>query len=431
MHEHSGERTLLEAEQRLQELHRRQQYSVHSSGSAGECSALELALVLQWRLGFPATPKGMGQLTHGRLHYPASMQPAAALALLRRAHSPGGTVCDCFCGSGTVLIEALRCGRNAIGADASPLASFVAQMQATPPGDGALREAEQAALGIAQAAHAGHVQPDQSAPMGWGELLTALKAEESCSVDALRCLWFAYASALERGSRKKKPKAIQLFLQTLRGYVGGARYLREVVGLSYNESGSEHLTDCGDKSNTSAVPWCHVSLADARSFVPVTQVDSIITSVPYPGVYKYKSHARWMRSIIASNASSALGTEFLDTQVPDGRDWPEAWSSANEIGDRKQAKKARRDSFSEQWQADQDNWVAQQANWLRPGGRISVVVGDGKGIDTNSSLQLAFKRAGLTNVANATITAAQLPREQREPGRRRTEHVILGEKANC
>jgi Mg-chelatase subunit ChlI len=117
----------------------------------------------------------------------------------------------------------------------------------------------------------------------------------------------------------------------------------------------------------------------------------------------------------------------LDVNVPDGRDWPEEWSSG-EVGDRKRAKQKDPDAFAEQWQADQDAWVAQQSQWLAPGGRISVVVGDGKGIDSNASLQTAFKRVGLHTLASATISAQELPRERREPGRRRTEHVLLAEK---
>lgn len=454
-HERAGEVALQEAESRLAQLHRRQHFTLSSEGDAQVTPALELALSLQWRLGFPSTPRGVGQLTHGRLHYPAGMQPSAALALLRRAHSPGGTVCDCFCGGGTSLIEALRCGRNAVGSDVSPLAAFVAQLQASPPTDAALREAERSAQHIADAALSSSVEADCNAPSGWGKLLSALRSERSCSTDAQRCLWFAYASALERGSRKKKPRAVELFTQTLRGYVGGARHLREVVGESSNEADASHALISQNEVNCdSEVPWAEVSLADARHFDPGRTIDSLICSVPYPGgvltlhiasfpagnslipqcshlyayaVYKYQSHARWMRSIVSASMPSDLGIHFLDVNVPDGRDWPEEWSSG-EVGDRKRAKQKDPDAFAEQWQADQDAWVAQQSQWLAPGGRISVVVGDGKGIDSNASLQTAFKRVGLHTLASATISAQELPRERREPGRRRTEHVLLAEK---
>ncbi|MBT3272462.1 MAG: hypothetical protein HN368_04865, partial [Spirochaetales bacterium] len=46
--------------------------------------------------------------------------------------SPGDTVLDPFCGSGTVLLEALLAGRNAIGADCNPLARLISKVKTTP-----------------------------------------------------------------------------------------------------------------------------------------------------------------------------------------------------------------------------------------------------------------------------------------------------------
>lgn len=43
--------------------------------------------------------------------------------------SSGATVLDPFCGSGTVLLEALLAGRNAVGADANPLARLIATVK--------------------------------------------------------------------------------------------------------------------------------------------------------------------------------------------------------------------------------------------------------------------------------------------------------------
>lgn len=42
---------------------------------------------------------------------------------------PGDTILDPFCGSGTVLLEAVLGGRNAIGADANPLARLIARVK--------------------------------------------------------------------------------------------------------------------------------------------------------------------------------------------------------------------------------------------------------------------------------------------------------------
>src|SRR5690606_11065331 len=51
--------------------------------------------------------------------------PQIPHALITELSSPGDTVADIFCGSGTTLIEALLAGRNAVGVDANPLACLV------------------------------------------------------------------------------------------------------------------------------------------------------------------------------------------------------------------------------------------------------------------------------------------------------------------
>jgi len=45
---------------------------------------------------------------------------------------PGAIVLDPFCGSGTVLLESLLAGRNAVGTDTNPLASLISQVKTSP-----------------------------------------------------------------------------------------------------------------------------------------------------------------------------------------------------------------------------------------------------------------------------------------------------------
>ena len=55
------------------------------------------------------------------------MHPSIARGGDRGVHAPGDTVVDPFCGSGTVLVEAMGLGRRGIGVDASPLAIAIAR----------------------------------------------------------------------------------------------------------------------------------------------------------------------------------------------------------------------------------------------------------------------------------------------------------------
>jgi SAM-dependent methyltransferase len=77
-------------------------------------------------------PSDFPRLTHYIFRYPAKFHPPVVRALLERYSRPGDTVFDPFCGSGTLLVEALKARRRAIGSDIDPLAIAVAQAKVTP-----------------------------------------------------------------------------------------------------------------------------------------------------------------------------------------------------------------------------------------------------------------------------------------------------------
>lgn len=70
-------------------------------------------------------------LTHGLHPYPAKYIPQLPATLIQELSSPGETVADIFCGSGTTLVEALHLGRNAVGVDANPLACLISDAKTT------------------------------------------------------------------------------------------------------------------------------------------------------------------------------------------------------------------------------------------------------------------------------------------------------------
>jgi SAM-dependent methyltransferase len=69
---------------------------------------------------------------HGFHTYPARMHPTTAARLVRAFAPPGGRVFDPFCGSGTVLVEAMLAGRAALGSDLNPLAVRLARCKTRP-----------------------------------------------------------------------------------------------------------------------------------------------------------------------------------------------------------------------------------------------------------------------------------------------------------
>lgn len=74
-------------------------------------------------------------LTHGFHSYAGRMHPSIARQAIQRWSQPGNVVVDPFCGSGTVLVEAMGLGRHAIGVDASPLGVAIAETRTTVLGE--------------------------------------------------------------------------------------------------------------------------------------------------------------------------------------------------------------------------------------------------------------------------------------------------------
>ncbi len=69
---------------------------------------------------------------HGLHPYPAMMAPPVAQKLIEFFSQVNDVVFDPFCGSGTVIAEAIRLKRNAIGFDINPLALLIAEVKANP-----------------------------------------------------------------------------------------------------------------------------------------------------------------------------------------------------------------------------------------------------------------------------------------------------------
>ena len=72
-------------------------------------------------------------LTHGFHPYPARMIPLIAKRIIEKyATHIDDVILDPFCGSGTVLVEAVVHDKHAIGFDINPLAVLIAKTKTTP-----------------------------------------------------------------------------------------------------------------------------------------------------------------------------------------------------------------------------------------------------------------------------------------------------------
>lgn len=72
------------------------------------------------------------RLTHYLFRFPAKFHPAAVRCLLDKYSAPGDVVLDPFCGSGTLLVEAIVAGRCGFGVDVDPVAAFISRVKCRP-----------------------------------------------------------------------------------------------------------------------------------------------------------------------------------------------------------------------------------------------------------------------------------------------------------
>lgn len=87
--------------------------------------------------------KDQSYLTHGIHKFPAKFFPELPRYLIRKYSTPGSTVLDPMCGSGTVVLEALLNNRTAIGIDIDPLARLITKVKTTPLDSVELRTAKE------------------------------------------------------------------------------------------------------------------------------------------------------------------------------------------------------------------------------------------------------------------------------------------------
>ena len=247
-------------------------YRFRSQGDQTIAEHLERALEHQWVYGYPRVPSHEKQLTHGTYKYMAGMQPMTAREIFHIIPE-SKTILDTFCGSGTVLIEGLVAGKQkCIGADTSPLAIFVSRHHTDAqqlPLDKFVEEAENIAANIARSSD-------------WASLRERIRKVAPELRELRDGLWFAYAVAWRlahaqvaqsaqnaHGVRSEEVRvgdAKSYFLSTVHRFANQVRELRgEIHGK----------------------PTVELHCCDCRMLVLEDQVDAILTSPPYPGVYDY------------------------------------------------------------------------------------------------------------------------------------------------
>jgi len=360
-------------------------------------------------------------LTHGFHSYAGRMHPSIARGAVAAFTGPGDTVVDPFCGSGTVLVEAMGLGRGAVGVDASPLAIAIARTRTTLLGEeGRERLVREAAEIAEEAGERARKRRRPDVPrwarqeiarfhahvlfelLGVRELVMA--REDDDVGRALRlCLSSILVKFMKAGPSAPRDGEAKRIARGVPSRMLSDRAAELARGLAALES----RTPAG-------TPPPEVVEGDARAMPPAAaNAALVLSSPPYAGTYDYAAihDARFLWLGLPEK-------KFRRTQLGARRE---------QVGD----------VSREGWRAEQARFMSEVARVLRPGGRALLVVGDGvidgRAENAPDGIAAAGSAAGLDPVARASQVRPIHDRRLAEifAGQPRREHLLLLQKGDA
>lgn len=242
-------------------------------------------------------------LTHGIHPYPAKFIPQIPNALIQELSGVGDTVGDIFCGSGTMLVEALTLKRHAVGVDANPLACLISKAKT-----GVISEVE--SLELAELAQRARTLGDSLLPSGENELFpqaTFKSAGWRPAYDKLN-FWFELhvieelAEVLTWCRQITSEPARNLALTAFSAIVvavskqdSDTRYVRRDKNIPTGETFRRFARSL-EQATRAAVEFtelveprfrCDVIAANLLDSPEIPKLDLVVCSPPYPNAYSY------------------------------------------------------------------------------------------------------------------------------------------------
>jgi hypothetical protein len=378
--------------------------------TAGDATAARALSAL-----FKIDPDRARALTHGFHSYAGRMHPTIARGAIQRWSAPGGRVLDPFCGSGTVLVEAMTLGRASYGIDASPLAVMIAQVRTTM-----LPEAERQRL-VSAAAQIAEESGERARKRRRPEIPGWAEREKERFAPHVALELFGLRELVMQLADDEIGRALRLCLSSLlvkfmragpeaprdgekkrigRGVPSGF-FKRKAEELAQSLESLQHQTPAG-------TPPPLVDLGDARAYPDLrsNSVDLVVSSPPYAGTYDYSSKH--------DTRFTWLGLQqrrFEETQLG---------SRARGLG-----------ASPREWLEGRRQWLGEMGRVLRPGAHAVLVVGDGVVgehlEDAAEAVAADAPKAKLTAVARASQSRPLRDSRLREllgevP---RYEHIVL------
>jgi DNA modification methylase len=255
---------------------------------------------------------------HGFHAYPARAHPVTARRLVDAFAPAKGLVLDPFCGSGTILIEAMLAGRNALGTDLNPLAVMLARAKThprKPEATAALVTAAQEVAAFADARRKAKLGATRRLPQ---EDVSVFTPHVLLEMDGLRAgiekappearpdLQLVFSSILVKLSAKRGDTSDEPLEKRVAAGYPARLFVRKTEELVQRFAEFAELLP-------KPFPRSRVLLDDAGALSKVedNSVEAVITSPPYVATYDYIAHhelrMRWLGLDIRRLAKDEIG----------------------------------------------------------------------------------------------------------------------------
>lgn len=256
---------------------------------------------------------------HGFHAYPARAHPFTARRLVESFSGEGATILDPFCGSGTVLVEAMLANRAAIGTDLNPFAVMLARAKTFPRTHAKGQALIEAARGVAAFADERRKAKAGATRRLPREDLAVFQPHVVLELDSLRA-GIAKAPPETRPELGLVLSAILVKTSTRRGDTAAEGDAEKRIAAGYPARlfvrKAEELAarfQAFAELLPSPPPRARVFLDDATvlDHVEDASIDAVVTSPPYVNTYDYLQHhdlrMRWLDLDRRPLASHELG----------------------------------------------------------------------------------------------------------------------------
>lgn len=233
---------------------------------------------------------------HEFYRYPARFSPRFAAAAIAAFSSPDDLVLDPFVGGGTTLVESMRAGRRAVGADLNPLATFVTRAKTTTLDDRELAAVGQWLNSVDDELRTHLPEPSFAE---WKEA-GYFKDLSSTGTWRLRKLVAMALASLPQVTERVERFCRCIVLRTsqwaldMRGEVPSAPEFRSALiadGLAMLDALREFGNEVGGTPPPVVIDAGLPGLAQAFGRTGLSAPALVLTSPPYPGVYV--NYHRW------------------------------------------------------------------------------------------------------------------------------------------